>query len=94
MGFLVTELSLSHHVPVSNLDGFFVCHGCSLWERDLFLCLSEKSHTIGILTQKLWYIPRSIAYFFKQLDSLACGCPRSAEAATTRLMIKDLLAYY
>lgn len=67
-GLLVTELPLSRHASVSNPDGLFVCHGCSIWERDLFLCISKKSHIVEIFTQKLWDIPRSVSYFSKQLD--------------------------
>lgn len=65
-----------------------------LGKRYFFMSLQEKSYNRGILTQKLWDIPRTIAYLSKQLDSVARGCPRLAEAATARLIIKDLLAYY
>jgi hypothetical protein len=64
-----------------------------LGKRYLFMSLQEKSYNRDS-PQKLWDIPKTIAYLSKQLDSVARGCPRLAEAATARLIIKDLLAYY
>lgn len=77
-------------LPLKQKLGTVPALGLPNLEKPFMLYVAERQGgALGILTQKLWGLPRLIAYFSKQLHQVATGWPGCLRAVAATALLVD-----